>query len=164
MHNKSKPNFWIQIKQAFEEVNIYKTYEVFKRQASKYPEWKIELLAIHWTMSEVINGGLKQYFSNSAGILAPEAVLGFQRIGKPELAAILQKAMSLLGDPYPREREERLEWLVPLIGYTAGDKESFSMIPLWLQRRAGWRLRQAISQSMTVRFWLMGCGWKSINH
>ena len=75
---------------------------MFKQGAAKYPEWKIDILAVHWTMSEVVNGGLEQYFSNSTGILAPEAVLGFQRIGKSELAAALQKAMALLGEPYCR--------------------------------------------------------------
>ncbi|MBE0544817.1 MAG: DUF4375 domain-containing protein [Verrucomicrobia bacterium] len=83
----SKINYWDQIEEAFEAVDIYETYDVFKQGAAKYPEWKIDILAVHWTMSEVVNGGLKQYFGNSTGILAPEAVAGFQRIGKPELAA-----------------------------------------------------------------------------
>jgi hypothetical protein len=107
-----KANYWDQIEEAFEAVDIYETYDVFKQGAAKYPEWKIEILAVHWTMSETVNGGLMQYFKNSTGILAPEAVLGFRRIGKPELAAALQKAMALLGETYPRERKERGERLV----------------------------------------------------
>jgi hypothetical protein len=133
----SKTNYWDQIEQAFEDVDIYKTYEVFKQGAAKYPEWKIDILAVHWTMSEVVNGGLKQYFSNSTGILAPEAVLGFQRVGKPELAAALQKAMALLGEPYPRERKERGERLAALTGADAQEGEGFSLVPKWVAKKVG---------------------------
>jgi hypothetical protein len=133
----SKTNYWDQIEQAFEEVDIYETYEVFKQGAAKYPDCKIDMLAVHWTMSEVVNGGLKQYFGNSTGILAPEAALGFQRIGKPELAAALQKAMSLLGEPYPREREARAKQLAALIGAQPEKTEGFSLIPKWVAKKVG---------------------------
>ncbi|MCX8109335.1 MAG: DMP19 family protein [Verrucomicrobiae bacterium] len=102
----SKTNYWDQTEEAFDVVHIYQTYDAFKQCAAKYPEWRIDILAVHWTISEVLNGGLQQYFSNSTGIHAPEAVIGSQRIGKPELALTLQKAMALLGDPYPRERKQ----------------------------------------------------------
>jgi len=128
----SKSNYWDQIEQAFGDVDIYETYEVFKQGTSKYPEWKIDLLAVHWTMSETVNGGLEQYFNNSTGILAPEAVLGFQRIGKPELAAALQKGMSLLGEPYPRERKQRGERLAALTGAKLQANEGFSLVPKWV--------------------------------
>lgn len=149
-HAMSKTNYWDQIEQAFEEVDIYETYEVFKEGASNYPEWKIDLLAVHWTMSEVANGGLEQYFGNSTGILAPEAVLGFQRIGKPELATALQKAMALLGDPYPRERKERGERLNALTnGEGAGGAiESFSAIPKWVAKTAGMTSSQSPFEDM----------------
>jgi hypothetical protein len=144
----SKTNYWDQIEQAFEEIDIYETYEVFKEGASKYPEWKIDLLAVHWTMSEIANGGLEQYFSNSTGILAPEAVLGFQRIGKPKLAAAFQKAMALLGDPYPRERKERGERLAALTGAEGGATEDFSVIPKWVAKKAGMTSSQSPFEEM----------------
>lgn len=35
----------------------------------------------HWCQSEVTNGGLYQFFSNTTGLLAPEALFGFREIG-----------------------------------------------------------------------------------
>ena len=139
----SKTNYWDQIEQAFEDVDIYETYDVFKKGADKYPEWKIDVLAEHWTMSEVVNGGLEQYFSNSTGILAPEAVLGFQRIGRLELAAALQNAMALLGEPYPRERQERSERLAVLTGGQKRETESFSLVPKWVASKVGMESAQS---------------------
>jgi hypothetical protein len=132
----SKTNYWDQIEQAFEEVDIYETYDIFKQGAAKFPEWKIDILAVHWTMSEISNGGLEQFFNNSTGILAPEAVLGFKRIGKPDLADAVQSAMQLLGDPYPRDRDERVERLAAVTGADADETESFSVIPKWVSKAA----------------------------
>lgn len=133
----SKTDYWDQIEEAFERVDIYETYDVFKQGASRYPEWKIDLLAIHWTLSEIANGGLKQYFGNSTGILAPEAVLGFQRIGKPELAAALQSAMALFGESYPRDRTTRRERLATLTGSQVQGSETFSVIPSGTAKKTG---------------------------
>ena len=144
----SKTNYWDQIEQAFEDVDIYETYDVFKQGAAKYPEWKIDILAVHWTMSEVVNGGLEQYFSNSTGILAPEAVLGFQRIGKPQLAAALQKAMALLGEPFPRERKEREARLAGLTGKQSEGGQGFSIVPKWVAKKVGMKSRQSPFEEM----------------
>jgi len=111
----SETNYWDQIDEAFDKVDIYETYDVFKQGASEYPDWKIDMLAVHWTVSEILNGGLRQFFGNSTGILAPEALLGFERIGLPELASTLRSAMSLVGEPYPRERKQREDCLAALI-------------------------------------------------
>ncbi len=154
----SKTNYWDEIEEAFESVDIYETYDVFKEGAAKYPEWKIDILAVHWTMREVVNGGLKQYFSNSTGILAPEAVLGFQRIGRPELAAALQKAMAMIGEPYPREREQREGRLAALTGAQAqpGAGEYFSGIPKWVAKRYGMISHEGPFDALDELFWQAG--------
>jgi len=145
----SKTNYWDQIEEAFEAVDIYETYDVFMQGAAKYPDWKIDILAVHWTMSETVNGGLEQYFSNSTGILAPEAVFGFQRIGRPELAAALQKAMALLGKPYPRERKERAARLAALRGGgEAQQTEGFSLVPKWVAKKVGMKSAQSPFEEM----------------
>jgi len=149
----SKTNYWEQIEAAFEAVDIYETHDVFRQGASKYREWIIDILAVHWTMSETVNGGLEQYFSNSTGILAPEAVLGFQRIGKPELAAALQKAMALLGEPYPRERKERGERLAALTGGGgAQGTQGFSLVPKWVAKKLGMDSAQSPFEEMDEVF------------
>jgi hypothetical protein len=88
-------------------------------------------------MSEVANGELKRYFGNSTDILAPEAVQGLQRIGRPELAAALLKALSLLGESYPREREVRSERVAALTGEYAATAQVFSSVPKWVATQVG---------------------------
>ena len=63
-------------------------------------------------------------------------MLGFKRIGKPDLADAVQAAMQLLGDPYPRDRDERVERLAALTGANADESESFSVIPKWVSKAA----------------------------
>ena len=65
------------------------------------------LYAGHWCQSEVCNGGFYQFFSNSTGILAPEALAGYRAIGLAEWAEILAVAMEFFGNPYPRDRGDR---------------------------------------------------------
>lgn len=65
------------------------------------------MLAAHWCWSEVCNGGLHQFFSNSTGVLAPEAVEGLNAVGVVNAAKITSEAMSFFGEPYLREWEQR---------------------------------------------------------
>jgi hypothetical protein len=69
------------------------------------------LYAAHWCQSEVLNGGFHQFFSNTTGLLAPEALEGFRAIGAVEWAQILAEAMKHFGTPYPRDRGDREEIL-----------------------------------------------------
>ncbi len=69
------------------------------------------LFAAQWCQSEVRNGGLHQFFSNSTGVLAPEALAGFSAIGLAEWAIILEEAMAYFGNSYPREQADRLRLL-----------------------------------------------------
>jgi hypothetical protein len=72
------------------------------------------LYAAHWCQSEVRNGGLHQFFLNTTGILAPEALEGFGAIGTEDWGAILAQAMKHFGTPYPRRRADRLA-LIPIL-------------------------------------------------
>ena len=69
------------------------------------------LYAGHWCQCEVRNGGFHQFFSNTTGILAPEALEGFRAIGVVEWAEILADAMKCFGTPYPRDRDDREAFL-----------------------------------------------------
>ncbi len=46
-----------------------------------------------WVEAEVANGGFNQYFWNSSGRFAEDAVAGFELIGAPEYAALMRKAI-----------------------------------------------------------------------
>jgi hypothetical protein len=67
------------------------------------------LYAAHWCQSEVCNGGFRQFFSNTTGILAPEALKAFEAIGLTEWTSILGEATGCFGRRYPRERDERID-------------------------------------------------------
>jgi hypothetical protein len=54
-----------------------------------------------------MNGGLGQFFSNSTGVLAPEAVEAFRELGMPRCASILSDSMRFFGETYPRDRTKR---------------------------------------------------------
>src|SRR5438309_10425933 len=84
--------------------------EFVRRFRSVLPEIG-HLYAAHWCQSEVCNGGLYQFFSNTTGLLAPEALDGFRAIGAAEWAEILAEAMKSFGSPYPRDRNDRQEIL-----------------------------------------------------
>ena len=73
------------------------------------------LYACHWCQSEVTNGGFHQFFYNTTGLLAPEALIGFSAIGAGELATITAELMAQFGLSYPRDRTTRIDALEELL-------------------------------------------------
>ena len=102
-------NYWPVIEDIWDDVDIYEGPVVFLKDFNKLTGKQKTLLATHWAESEIMNGGLGQFFDNSTGVLAPEAVAGFNALGMPETAKILQKAMAFFGHDYPRERAKRIQ-------------------------------------------------------
>lgn len=102
-------DYWDLVEPIWEAISIYDGPENFLRQYNSAPEAARTLFAAHWCQSEICNGGFDQFFSNSTGVLAPEAVVAFQKIGMLETAALVERAMLLLGDSYPRDRDTREE-------------------------------------------------------
>ena len=100
-------DYWRFVEPVWDSISIYDGEETFLRQFGKAPKKSATLFAAHWFQSEVMNGGLGQFFSNSTGVLAPEVVEALRVIGMPECAAALAEAMKFFGDPYPRERDIR---------------------------------------------------------
>lgn len=65
--------------------------------------WAVEQLQL-----EMGNGGIEQYFYNSAGDTAPEALHGLRLIDAPRFARPLEQAMQLFpGGKVPRDRDAR---------------------------------------------------------
>jgi len=121
-------NNWWALAKAFWTVSIYDGPEVFQAGLSQHPLEVQNLLAVHWCMSEVCNGGLDQFFFNSTGVLAPEAVRGFQAIGMDELSECLAQAMGLLGTTYPRDSTERDEAMEKLYDHQNGAVELWDQL------------------------------------
>lgn len=62
--------------------------------------------------AEVNNGGFHQYFFNSAGDHAVEALEGLRNMGAEQTATLLQKGIALFGGKGPSpEREKRMAQL-----------------------------------------------------
>lgn len=95
----------------WESVSVYDGPEEFLLHFTEMPEHAAHLFALHWCASEVCNGGFRQFFFNSTGVLAPEAAAGFSAIGMPRTAAAVAAAIASFGEPYPRDREERQDAL-----------------------------------------------------
>lgn len=103
--------YWSLVDPIWDVISIYDGEETFLKQYEATPLISRTLFAAHWCQSEVRNGGLHQFFGNSTGVLAPEAVLAFEAIGMPRIAVVVSEAMSWFGRDYPRDWEVRDEQL-----------------------------------------------------
>jgi len=104
--------YWDLVEPVWDTISIYDGGDAFLAQYSKATVKQQTLFSAHWAQSEILNGGLGQFFSNPTGVLAPEAVDAFIKIGMPECAESISNAMKFFGDVYPRDRlmrEDRLE-------------------------------------------------------
>lgn len=66
------------------------------------------LFALHYCHTEILNGGFFQFFWNSSGIVAPEALEGYEMLGLRDCADLLQRALAFFGEPFPRDRKQRM--------------------------------------------------------
>jgi len=101
-------------------------FDEFVRRLRKVPPRVGHIYAAHWCQSEVCNGGLYQFFSNTTGLLAPEAREAFAAIGLREWNEVLSQAMSFFGSPYPRNRARRQ---AALPTWPRGERQKFD--PFW---------------------------------
>jgi len=123
-------DYWSTVAPFWEAINIYEGPEVFRHTFDSAPRVSGLMFAAHSCQSEICNGGFDQFFWNSTGVLAPEAAEGFREIGQPQIAALIESAMDLVGSPYPRDREERQGRLSQLPGgaLDALDQKFFALI------------------------------------
>jgi len=98
---------WQLIEPHWEAVSIYDGPIAFLDGFECLSAAARHLFAVWWCDSEVCNGGFHQFFSNSTGVLAPEALEGFQAIGLHETAKVVEIALAKFGDPFPRDRHKR---------------------------------------------------------
>ena len=101
------------------------------RELSTLVHVERRLVALGGLRTEVNNGGFDQYFFNTAGDLAPDALRAAEEVAA-DLAGLLQRAMRLLGDSYPTDRDLRQTVLSELgdeadEALSALDMENFEM-------------------------------------
>lgn len=106
--------YWALVEPHWERVVTDGSADEFLASFYETPPVARDLLAAHWCVAEVCNGGFNQFFFNGTGVLAPEAAAAFHAIGLPRLAALVRTAMLSFGPGYPRDRDacqSRLETL-----------------------------------------------------
>ena len=118
--------YWRALAPHAEVVSIYDGPEAFREQFARLPHGIGILLAAHWLDSEVCNGGFHQFFSNSTGVLAPEALAAFRTLNLDAAAEAVAQAIHFFGDPYPRERDVRQTMLESIPGESHADRNPFT--------------------------------------
>ena len=113
--------YWAVVKPMFGRVNISDSPENYLASIAGLPRSEVGLFAAHFCLAEIFNGGLLQFFWNGAGVLAPEAVEGFVMVGMTQMAALIREIAAQLGDPYPRDRDDRWDALLVASGRSEGD-------------------------------------------
>src|SRR5437870_1993912 len=93
--------YWAVIEPVCDSISIYDGPARFLSEHAAAPTVARTLFAAHWCQSEVCNGGFEQFFSNSTGVLGPEAILAFHEIGMPLTSSLIANAAAYLGEPYP---------------------------------------------------------------
>jgi hypothetical protein len=89
---------WRVIEPAYDAVSIYDGPEALGEHLRVLTGGQRALLAVHWCVSETLNGGFDQFFTNPSGLLADEARTGFQLVGLPQAAKLLDEASAILAD------------------------------------------------------------------
>lgn len=103
---------WLTIEAIWQRADFYGEYEPFRKQMTELTAGQRAVYCTSWLDSEVKNGGFAQFFSNSTGMIGPDALEGFKLIGMSESAQAVQAAFDYYRMlPYPREREERQDRL-----------------------------------------------------
>jgi hypothetical protein len=109
-------SYWEVIKPLFVSIEMGKGPDEFASSMDSVPRSSALLFSAHMALAEVHNGGFLQLFWNNTGVLVPEAIEGFATIGMPTMAEVLKEAARPLGDPYPRDRDERWDALLAASG------------------------------------------------
>lgn len=95
---------WRVIEPVYNAVSIYDGPEVLAAHLQSLTAGQRALLALHWCVTETMNGGFDQFFTNPSGLLAEEARIGVERLAVPEAAELLTEAHAIL-DGRPAEAD-----------------------------------------------------------
>lgn len=119
------PFYWQFVEPVWKAISIYDGPDAFLIQFRAVRPEVGHLFAAHWCQSEVRNGGFLQFFSNDTGVLAPEAYCAFSTIGLQDWADIIDEAMRVFGDRYPRNRAQRLQMIPQADGRKRAEYDPF---------------------------------------
>ncbi len=90
---------------------IYDGPIAYEKSLEQFSRSQRLIWAIHWYRSEVNNGGHRQFFSNSTGIVWRDALDGFEAIGAARAANIVKISADRLGGSPSLDWQERQDQL-----------------------------------------------------
>ena len=99
------------IEPVYWQADIYGSLRDYEASLAPFTQRQRLMLALHWYVSEVNNGGHDQFYENSTGIVWPDALAALEAIEVQDGAAILRESASRLGEPPSRDRSERQKQL-----------------------------------------------------
>ncbi len=92
--------------------DAYRTFESRWEEVGyeNLTEFERQVVALEALEGDVMNGGLSQYFSNSSGDLAAEALIALDNLGAWQTYKALTSAIAKIwADGYPNDRAERFK-------------------------------------------------------
>ena len=86
---------WRVVEPVFNAVDIYAGQAKLASDLESLSLGQRSLLALHWCVSEVSNGGFDQFFTNPSGLLVTEAVKALERVEATGSARVLREAIEV---------------------------------------------------------------------
>ena len=87
--------------------NIYEGPLAYEQSLDRFSKRQRLIFAAVWYLSEVNNGGHDQFYSNSTGIVWPDAQQAFSELNVPDVVEIIRESAVRLGGSPSRVRKER---------------------------------------------------------
>jgi uncharacterized protein DUF4375 len=94
-----------------------------ERRLAALPVERRTLFAVAIFNAEFENGGVHQFFYNSAGAVAPEVYTALLELGLDRQAAIFKRALDMFGAKFPRDMNRRREKYFSHDGWSAFDQQ-----------------------------------------
>lgn len=88
--------------------------EIALLDPSEVPAAHRSLYAIGWLRTEINNDGFDGLFFNLAGAVVPEAAAAARAAAVDELAGLIERAMTVLGETYPIDIDRRQDLMAAL--------------------------------------------------
>jgi hypothetical protein len=103
---------WAVIQPVWWLATIYHGPAAYEHSLQQFSGSQRLVWAVLWYRQEVNNGGHRQFYSNSTGIVWRDALEGFEALGITRGAKILRISAERLGGSPALDREERNEQLI----------------------------------------------------
>lgn len=98
---------WTIIHPVWWRANIYEGPDEYERSLKQFSNEQRLIFALLWYMSEVKNGGHRQFYSNSTGIVWKDACRAFRAIDIKQGAEIILESANRLGGNPSLDRDQR---------------------------------------------------------